>query len=221
MFRRISGSLYALLSGTMSSNTYLIKGDKSSNEKTILIDPGAQMNAMQLKSSLKFLSLNPESIDAVIYTHGHVDHFSTPLEFKNAKHIMHIHDAGFVNARDRKFTCAELILGTHFPKIDTFISGSDSVESGSLAFEVLSTPGHTKGSVSLYEKKRQILISGDTLFEGSLGRYDLPSGSREELIASAKKLLSLQISALLPGHGALVSGIAANRRNINESLVSL
>ena len=70
--------------------------------------------------------------------------------------------------------------------------------------QVIETPGHTKGSVSFYEKKNKLLFSGDCLFKGNIGRYDLESGSKEEMKESLEKLLKLDSKVLLPGHGEIL-----------------
>jgi hydroxyacylglutathione hydrolase len=92
-------------------------------------------------------------------------------------------------------------------EIDRSIGDLDNVQVGSLAAQVMHTPGHTEGSVCLYFSAEQKLIAGDTLFAGSIGRTDLPGGSFEKIIGSLHdKLLSLpDETVVIPGHGALTT----------------
>jgi glyoxylase-like metal-dependent hydrolase (beta-lactamase superfamily II) len=87
--------------------------------------------------------------------------------------------------------------------IDQSIGQADTIKTGSLTANVLATPGHTEGSVCLYFPSQKMLIAGDTLFAGSIGRTDLPGGSFEKIINSLhQKLLTLPDDTVVtPGHG--------------------
>jgi glyoxylase-like metal-dependent hydrolase (beta-lactamase superfamily II) len=79
----------------------------------------------------------------------------------------------------------------------------ETLSIGALRFRVLHTPGHTEGSVCLYEANRSLLLAGDVLFRGSCGRIDLPGGDEQQMVSSLKRLLGEVPSntRILPGHG--------------------
>ena len=87
------------------------------------------------------------------------------------------------------------------------IAEADKVQAGSLVADVLHTPGHTEGSISLYFPLEKKLIAGDTLFAGSIGRTDLPGGSIDKIIESLQgKLLALpDETVVIPGHGPVTT----------------
>ena len=92
-------------------------------------------------------------------------------------------------------------------EIDQSVGQADTVKAGSLSANVIHTPGHTEGSVSLYFPVEKKLIAGDTLFAGSIGRTDLPGGSFEKIIRSLhQKVLALpDETVVVPGHGPLTT----------------
>ena len=81
----------------------------------------------------------------------------------------------------------------------------EEIVTGKYKFKILETPGHTAGSISLFEERNGILFSGDTWFGDDIfGRYDLPSGNEKELFKSIKRLKSLKIKILCPGHSDVI-----------------
>ena len=71
-----------------------------------------------------------------------------------------------------------------------------------MKFEVLHTPGHSICSIALYDKNTKTIVSGDTVYtDGGIGRWDLPTGNYEELVASVRRLSNMEVRALYPGHG--------------------
>ncbi len=89
------------------------------------------------------------------------------------------------------------------PKIDAFIIDGDTISFGKSTIEVIHTPGHSKGGICLLFRDEKILFSGDTLFNGSIGRTDLPGGNYETLISSIKhKIIPIgDETVVYPGHG--------------------
>ncbi len=88
------------------------------------------------------------------------------------------------------------------PPPDSFLKEKDHFDVGDLKFEVIHTPGHTPGGISLYCEKEKVVFTGDTLFAGTWGRTDLPYSSEEEMAKSLKKLLKLPPETkVYPGHG--------------------
>jgi hydroxyacylglutathione hydrolase len=90
------------------------------------------------------------------------------------------------------------------PGIDVEAKEGDTLALGATCFQILETPGHSQGSISLYSAEQNMLIAGDTLFLDSIGRTDLPGGNSRQIISSIKnKLLTLPESTIvIPGHGS-------------------
>jgi glyoxylase-like metal-dependent hydrolase (beta-lactamase superfamily II) len=85
--------------------------------------------------------------------------------------------------------------------VDRSLRDKNVIKTQNFSFEVVHTPGHTPGSICLYDKMKKILISGDTLFEDSIGRTDLQGGNKQDMQKSLQRLSKLDINYLLPGHG--------------------
>ncbi|MGZ4869837.1 MAG: MBL fold metallo-hydrolase, partial [Halobacteriota archaeon] len=106
-------------------------------------------------------------------------------------------------------------FGARAPKfrVDTVLTDGAEIDLGDTTLRVIHTPGHTPGSICLYEVQSKSLFSGDTVFPyGSIGRTDLPGGSSRDLIRSISRLVALDVSVLYPGHGE----VTAN--NVNEQI---
>lgn len=198
MFQKISSNLYALISETNSCNIFLLKGPN------ILIDTGLEKDKAYLEKSLKELDLTPNDISKVLFTHGHVDHIGGAVLFSNTEFWMSQHDGELVNKKDENFTVSKWFKQTYYPNIKNFYSKDQVFDLEDFSLKVIETPGHTKGSVCFYDEKNKILFSGDTLFENSIGRYDLPTSNKEELKDSIEKISKLDFNLLLPGHMSIV-----------------
>jgi hydroxyacylglutathione hydrolase len=141
----------------------------------------------------------------IIATHGHWDHIAEMKKLKaltNAKVGAHPLDEWMLQDP------LGVSIPSPFPiepvEIDVRLGDGESVSMGNLSFEVIHTPGHSAGSICLYGEKEGVLFTGDTLFSGSIGRTDLPSGSYEEISRSiSTKLMSLPDNVrIFPGHGS-------------------
>lgn len=204
-----------ITNGLFQTNTYVY----SNKGKTFLIDPAL--------SDTDFLSLARNmglKLNAIIYTHNHIDHiggfkkeFSAlpiymgkkdilNLTRENLEHDFDIYASHIFDKDSEKYNeFIELILGAK----KNFIASDDNDEIEGI-FTTLSTPGHTKGSISLLDKEEKILFSGDTLFHHGFGRYDLPFGDIDELRSSLIRLNSLDTSIkVYPGHGENSSILAS------------
>jgi glyoxylase-like metal-dependent hydrolase (beta-lactamase superfamily II) len=200
MFDQIFDNLYVLYPAKFSSNAYLLVG-----KKIVLIDTGLAQNEPYLKEFLSALSISPNEINLILHTHGHADHYEADRIFPKAEIMMHRKDAEKVNSHDPIFTCSELLNGSYFPKISSFLSDGQKLKIEPFDIEVIHTPGHSAGSVCFYEKKKKLLFSGDTIFKAAVGRYDLAGSSKNDLIDSIHKLSKLKVDMLLPGHGKVLS----------------
>lgn len=181
------------------TNTYVIK-DKTTN-KICVIDPA--FNEIKIQASINGIK---NDLEAVIITHSHVDHIAALaklVENTNTKVYVHILD---YNGLYDKTLNEEDIVQTKVLPVDeekvVKVKDKDIVKLGNTNLEVIHTPGHTKGSICLFDKMNNLLYSGDTIFEKTYGRTDLITGSREEMKNSLDSLFEkFEDIQILPGHG--------------------
>jgi hydroxyacylglutathione hydrolase len=184
--------------GPLQCNCSVI-GDEATRE-AMVIDPGAEIEnvvALVRKHNLQ--------VKQIVITHAHIDHVGGAMKLRaatGAPILLNQNDYELLKMLDVQAAW----IGVAPPgkvDIDQSIGQADTIKAGSLVANVLSTPGHTEGSVCLYFPAEKKLIAGDTLFSGSIGRTDLPGGSFEKIIDSLHdKLLTLPDDTVVtPGHG--------------------
>jgi len=189
-----------LILGPYKTNCYVLRSSKHSTD-CLIIDTGLEPEPL-----IDFLQTNSLAPVAVVLTHGHVDHIAgLPLlrqEFPNAKVHVHKLDAEMFTAPDKNLSA---LAGAFciFDPPDYLLEQGSIIDRAGISFNVLHTPGHTPGSISLYAPDQNLIFVGDTLFAGSVGRTDFPSGSTAQLIQSInEKLLVLPGRTIVyPGHG--------------------
>src|SRR3989338_9044911 len=197
MIKKITGDVVLAQPSGLDSNIYLA-GDT-------VIDAGSGLNFTRLQDLLKIMKKTLEDWKWVVNTHCHFDHCGGDGYFFNAQIAMHELDSPVLEAGDTQKSVADAFDATLKPKkVARRLKDGDIIQAGPLTLEVLHTPGHTPGSICLYEKKQKILFSGDTLFADGVGRIDLPGGNEEQLADSIERILSLDVQKLLPGHGTPV-----------------
>lgn len=201
------GCIYVIQGKGLESNTYIVK-DKVPG----IIDPGMKSERF-LKERLDEVNLELDDIKVVVNTHAHVDHCAADFLFPKAKVYAHDPDATAIEYGDPAFTCASLLKGKLKKRRVEKLRGGQVLDFGLTKLRVIHTPGHTAGSVCLYDEKHKTLISGDLVFAEGVGRTDLPSGDADDLRRSLEKLASMDIVHLLPGHGPL-----GNKESIKEGL---
>jgi glyoxylase-like metal-dependent hydrolase (beta-lactamase superfamily II) len=167
----------------LTSNIYLIDND-------LLIDTGNGEPINRITPVLTKIGVNIKNVQTVVLTHSHYDHIGGLTELTSKAHpTIMIHP----------YEQSELHTITTLTPVS--INEGDTVKGGDYLFQVLHTPGHTSGSICLYEANKLILISGDTIFSyGGFGRTDLPTGNTKDLIQSIRRISQLQVHHLLPGH---------------------
>ena len=182
--------------GIFAVNCYIVFSDRT--KEGLVVDPGGDA-----KRILKAIDEYDLDIKSIVLTHGHGDHIGGVLELKEELGVdILVHEADLIMLQDAsRNMSANMPMGAVEFKPDRLLKDGDIIEVGDLQIEVIHTPGHTPGCISL--KIGQHLLSGDTLFKGSIGRTDFEGGSYEQIIKSIKeRLLVLDDNTLvLPGHG--------------------
>ena len=184
--------------GLLDVNAYLLVDEASA--RGVLVDPGGDIERVAA-----MVERHGVTLEAVIATHGHVDHVAAVAEAcRRFQAPLWIHEAEApvldtvpVQARLFGFPAARS------PEVNRWLQDGDVIEVGSLKGRVLATPGHTPGGICLYFAAASLLLTGDTLFVGSVGRTDLPGGDTEALRCSIRdKLYALPEGVTFyPGHG--------------------
>lgn len=193
MIRRFTDITLIQLSD-IDSNIYIL-GDT-------VIDAGTGFNFTRLKTHLAALELNLETIKHIINTHGHFDHIGGNGYFYEADVAIHEADAPILEKGDLKASYADFFDGKLHPHaVERKLKEGDVITAGGYNLKVIHTPGHTPGSVCLYDEEKGILFSGDTIFCDGVGRTDMPGGDDEALAASMGKLANLNVNKMFPGHG--------------------
>lgn len=195
------------------SNIYVITG-----KKITIVDCGTGLHQDYVEDKIKKI-VNPSEISQIVLTHEHFDHCGGVREIKNLskKAMIFAHTLAIDKIEKGESDFAQM-LGGSMPKmpVDKKLNNNDKILIGDNEFIVIHTPGHTPGSICLYDNKGKNLFSGDTVFPfGSFGRYDFPGGDGMQLKQSIKKLVKLEINNLYPGHESIVEGDA--QKQINNS----
>jgi hydroxyacylglutathione hydrolase len=180
--------------GPWETNAYLVWDGRSPD--ALVVDPGMGAAAPLMER----VAGNGLQLHLIANSHGHIDHIfdNAPLmRASGAPLAIHPEDAYRLAGENAYGFEIERAVATDD------LRDSEQLRIGDLVLDVLHTPGHTEGSVCLYEERRGLLLSGDVLFAGSYGRTDLPGGNDQQMVASLTRLTrDVPPSArVLPGHG--------------------
>ncbi|OYT43648.1 MAG: MBL fold metallo-hydrolase [Candidatus Aenigmarchaeota archaeon ex4484_56] len=198
---RIFKNIYLFNGVGYSSNIYLI-------DNYLLIDTGLGIFFKEVIETMRASGIIPEEIKIILNTHCHYDHIGGNKKFRDlSKAEIYAHKEDAKNIETGENTIYELFGNTfHSTSVNRKLKDGDVIKTPEHFFEVIHTPGHTKGSICLYDPYNKILFSGDTLFADSIGRVDFPTGNREDMIKSLNKLKELDVTLLFPGHGIFKKG---------------
>ncbi len=207
MFEQLAEGVYALVSNTFDSNiTFLDCG-----ERQVLVDTGTGVYAQNLERKLAKLGSSLAKITDVVLTHSHVDHIGGVVSINRVadpKIYLHECEATRINNGDMRLTLADM-FGSGMPpmKIEGILHEGDIIDLDEMQLRVMSTPGHSCGSICLEIIDKDILLTGDTLFAGgSFGRVDFPTGDPASLVESLKRLSEMNFATAVPGHMGLIRG---------------
>ncbi len=190
--------LESLTVGPLLANC-IIMGDEDTHE-AVVIDPGDEVDLIHQR--LTELDLN---VKQIIVTHAHIDHVGAALSLKQltgAPILLNENDLPLLAKMDEQAGWVGLAAPKTAPP-DGNLADGQSVGLENYPAEVIHTPGHSPGSICLYFAPLNLLVSGDTLFAGSIGRTDLPGGDYDQIMNSIQsRLLTLpDETRVLAGHG--------------------
>jgi hydroxyacylglutathione hydrolase len=188
--------IQSLVVGPIQANCFIL-GDEKTKE-AVVIDPGDDVRRI-----LAGLQKQALQIKYIINTHGHFDHVGGNKELKEktgAPLLIHKAEAPLL----AHLSSAAAVWGMHAddsPPPDRLLEDGDQITFGQITLEVIHTPGHSPGGISLYTPKD--LFVGDTLFAGSIGRTDFPGGDYDQLISGVRRRLFVlgDDVRVFPGHG--------------------
>lgn len=181
--------------GIYQANCYIVADETTG--KGFVVDPGGDAEGI-----LAECNQIPMNIEYIILTHGHGDHIGAVNAIKEktgAKILMNENDEYLTQGATKDLI--PTLKNMKLFEIDRFINDGDIINVGSINVEVIFTPGHTPGGVTL--KIGDVLLTGDTLFRSSIGRTDFPGGDYDTIIKSiTEKLMILpENMKVYPGHG--------------------
>ncbi len=184
--------------GPLQCNCSII-GDESTRE-AMVIDPGDEISgiaAIVRKHNL--------TVKQIVITHAHIDHVGGAMKLRaltGAPILLNQNDYALLKMLDMQAAWVGMASPGQV-EVEADLGHGDNLRTGDLSASVIHTPGHTEGSVCLYFPAQKLLIAGDTLFAGSIGRTDLPGGSFEKIMRSLhQRVLALSDdTTVIPGHG--------------------
>ncbi|MBQ0059996.1 MAG: MBL fold metallo-hydrolase [Lachnospiraceae bacterium] len=203
----VQATLKSMQVGPFGTNCYFLENDETG--EIILVDPGDE-------GSRIVKACQSEGKPAgILLTHGHLDHICGVHELTDAYPDLKVYAPEAERMlEDERYNSGMGPRG-YTVKTDVPLKHGDHIHLAGFDIEVMATPGHTEGSVCYYLKEQYILFSGDTLFYGSYGRTDLPTGSEETLMKSLRYLADTipEDVTILPGHGSATNLTFEKRYN--------
>ena len=185
----------SLITGPLMENTYIVSDELLQN--TVVIDPGSEAEKI-----MEQIDRKGGKVSYILLTHGHADHIGAVDELRkrySAQVAIHKEDADMLGSSSGNLS---QFLGNPFTVLpaDIFLADGDVIRFGETELKIIHTPGHSPGSICLLGT--EVIFSGDTLFESSIGRTDFPGGDIEAMRESLSILEALPGDyTVYPGHG--------------------
>lgn len=190
-------SLSVMPVGTIQTNCYFVMNTVT--KEAIVIDPGDEEERI-----LAYLNQEQMTLKAILLTHGHFDHMMAASGLASATRArIYCSEPDAAMLSDSYQNVSSMFGSAYAMEPDLIVKDQQILEFSGTKFQVLATPGHTKGSVCYYMFQEHILFAGDTIFFESVGRSDFPTGSELQLEESVHMLLSVlpEDTKVFTGHG--------------------
>lgn len=190
-------TIKAFSSGPLYTNAMVLSCESS--KKAAIIDPAPE----SFSSLVEYIQSNDLDPAYILLTHSHFDHIGDLKKTKNYFKVpVYVHDFDKANVLEPGADGIPFFSTIPPTEVDGSLVDGQFLELGSLKIKVIHTPGHSPGGVCFYIKEQKLLISGDTLFKGSIGNLSLPTSSPKDMRASLQTLAKLPAeTAVYPGHG--------------------
>ncbi|CAB49967.1 MBL fold metallo-hydrolase [Pyrococcus abyssi] len=200
----------------LDSNVYFLK----SKDELLIVDTGTGVYWNKYLDTARNEGWLENVSKVIIFnTHEHFDHVGGNLVFKEKLKV--------VEFASHKLTAKALeegddyiILSYYYGRrydpheVELKLEDGDEIKVGKVKLRLIHTPGHTRGSSCLYYEEERIMFTGDTVFLGTYGRTDLPTGNEDKIVESLELLKSFDVRLGLPGHGRVIKGWKANLERI-------
>lgn len=217
---RLTGDFYAYLWPGLTMREMQMYGNNANSymlvnalpgKRHVLVDPGmitneAGQNCLdRLITGMKNDGLKIEDVGLIINTHAHPDHYGASEEIKKrsgCQVTIGKDEDDFLKMIGGELATVVKQMGFDFPefKADFFLTEGELRFSQNLVADIISTPGHSKGHISVYWPAFKVFMGGDLIFYGSTGRVDIPGGSAQQLKESIERVAKLDIEYILTGH---------------------
>jgi len=201
MIEEIEDSIFIIYSIKPSSHVYLVKG----TNKNILIDTGTKSNFTRVVEAISKIGIKITDIHVVICTHEHYDHIGGISFFYNNSLLAADRFAATKIELQDEYVIHSVYHGEEVEKtkINIWLENLVVFDVGNYKLKIIHTPGHTSGSICLYEMNKHILFSGDTVFADGVISKISDSGSYGDYINSLERLSNYKIEKIFPGHGKI------------------
>ena len=195
------------------TNSYIVCDEET--KEAMVIDPGGEPE--KIAEVLDILNAN---LKYIFITHCHADHIGAIEKLKKLKGGKVLISRDDSEGLYKEEINLAYYINMESPELeaDSRLDDKDLIHVGNIEFQVIATPGHTKGGICLYSEKEGMVFTGDTLFSGTWGRTDLPTGNFVDIINSiTNKLMTLPDETIVyPGHGKIT--MIQDERNIYMEL---